>query len=89
MRLVEGSTLAHVKRTGDDYLVFLVTPRVILNLENEIAESLGEGKTAKRNVPGGSAIVEEQVGHFNQPGITWSIIQKKMFIRCGEIANRY
>jgi hypothetical protein len=38
LRLVDGSTLAQVKRCGDDYLVFLVTPRVILNLENEIAE---------------------------------------------------
>jgi RNA polymerase sigma factor (sigma-70 family) len=37
LRLVEGLTLAQVKRSGDDYLVFLVTPRVILNLENEIA----------------------------------------------------
>jgi hypothetical protein len=30
--------------------------------------SLGEGKTAKRNVPSDGAILEEQVGHFNQAG---------------------
>lgn len=36
LRMVEGLTLVQGKRCGDDYLLFLVTPRVILNLENVI-----------------------------------------------------
>jgi hypothetical protein len=37
MRLEEGVTLAQFKRDGDGYLILLVTPRVILNMEPEVA----------------------------------------------------
>jgi RNA polymerase sigma factor (sigma-70 family) len=37
MRLEDGVTLAQFSCDGDDYLMFLVTPRVILNLEEEVA----------------------------------------------------
>ncbi len=37
MRLEDGVTLAQLKRNGDGYLILLVTPRVILNSEEEVA----------------------------------------------------
>jgi hypothetical protein len=36
VRLVDGTTLAEVRRNGDAYLVLLVTPRVVLNLAEVI-----------------------------------------------------
>ena len=38
----DGATLAQFKRYGDDYLIFLVTPRVILNVEEEVATNEAE-----------------------------------------------
>jgi hypothetical protein len=37
LRLEDGVTLAQLKRNGDGYLILLVTPRVILNSEEEVA----------------------------------------------------
>ena len=37
IRLEDGMTLAQFKRNGDGYLILLVTPRVILNMEPEVA----------------------------------------------------
>jgi RNA polymerase sigma factor (sigma-70 family) len=35
MRLEDGVTLVQFRRNGDDYVILLVTPRVILNMEEE------------------------------------------------------
>jgi hypothetical protein len=35
--LEEGVTLTQFKRNGDGYMILLVTPRVILNMEPEVA----------------------------------------------------
>jgi hypothetical protein len=41
-RLEEGMTLVQVRRVGDSYMMLLVTPRVILNLEAEVSSQGGE-----------------------------------------------
>jgi len=46
MRLEEGVTLAQFKRDGDGYLILLVTPRVILNMEPEVAPPEAESLQA-------------------------------------------
>jgi hypothetical protein len=40
--LEDGATLAQFKRSGDDHLIFLVTPRVIINSEEEVAATEAE-----------------------------------------------
>jgi hypothetical protein len=42
LRLEDGATLAQFKRYGDNYLIFLVTPRVIINSEEEAGATEAE-----------------------------------------------
>jgi hypothetical protein len=46
MRLEDGMTLAQLKRNGDGYLILLGTPRVILNMEPEVAPPKAESPQA-------------------------------------------
>jgi RNA polymerase sigma factor (sigma-70 family) len=46
MRLEDGMTLAQFKRNGDGYLMLLVTPRVILDAEPELAPPEAESHQA-------------------------------------------
>jgi len=51
LRLEDGATLAQFKRNGDGYLILLVTPRVILNLQEEFAAPDAESYRAVPPTP--------------------------------------